>query len=545
MTSHITFNLIDEPWIPVHYNGRTPREVSIRHLLSEASEIKVVSGDIPTQAFAIQRVLLAIVRRAIDWGSNPLNRWSEIWREGALPLPETDKYLDRVQHRFDLFHPETPFYQVADFANAAGAFKPVDLLVTDIPAGAKYFTTRAGAGAERLTFSEAARWVVHCQAFDPSGIKSGDPRDPRTKGGKGYPIGVAWGGQLGGVLFEGKNLFQTLMINTVLRGPSGTTLRPLDTPVWEQPHPSVCEREDITPRGPADLLTWQSRRIKLHRDENFVIGALVGNGDPLSSHNRYDIEFLTSWRFSEPQSKKFGETRYLPRQLDPDRSLWRGIEALLADLPSQDGKPPLGLAPGVATWIDHLVAEEFLDRSLTVRPHALALRYINQSSVVGAGIDDSFQIKVALVGRASKPRLVANRAVQVADDAVTALAHLAGNLAEAAGGDPEEPRATARARAYFALDAPYRRWVSQLGEDTDLEAHFDRWQQEVRDVVGRMGRELVNSTGEPAWKGRQVRDRWIDSPLASDYFWRALRKALPAAFETRSTQKGNSGDVRD
>jgi CRISPR system Cascade subunit CasA len=534
-----TFNLIDEPWIPVRSTDRQPREISIRGLIAEASTIQAVGGDIPTQAFAIQRVLLAIVRRAIDWGKDPLKRWGEIWRAGELPLPEVESYLRKVHHRFDLLHTVAPFYQVADFETAAGVFRPVELLITDIPAGAKYFTTRAGAGAERLTLAEAARWVVHSQAFDPSGIKSGDLRDPRTKGGKGYPIGVAWCGQLGGVLFEGRNVFQTLILNTVLRNTNGTTTWPSDVPVWEQTHPGVSQREDAAPLGPCDVLTWQSRRIKLQCNGEFVTGAIVGNGDQISSHNHHDIEFSTPWRFSEPQSKKFGEIRYFPSQFDPDRSLWRGIEGLLADLPSQDGKPAPRLAPGVVNWIDHLVEEELLDRSVSIRPHALALQYINQSSVVGASIDDMLRIKVALIGRRSQPRVFANRAVQVANDSVTALANLAGNLAEAAGGDPDGRRATARANAYFALDAPYRQFVAQLDDETEFEEHFDKWQRQVREIVGAMGRDLISSAGEPAWKGRLVRERWLDSSLASGFFWSALHKALPAAFETEPIQKGD------
>lgn len=538
-TAQETFNLIDEPWIPVQPSNGSPREVSIRDLFAEATAIRVVGGDIPTQAFAIQRILLAIVRRAIDWGIDPLDRWEKVWGEGNLPLRDIEDYLDRVRDRFDLLHPATPFYQVTDFETTAGAFKPVELLITDIPSGAKYFTTRAGVGAECLTFAEAARWIVHCQTFDPSGIKSGDPRDERTKNGKGYPIGIAWGGQLGGVVFEGRNLFETLMLNNVLRNQAGTSAWPLDAPVWEREHPDVCERPDLIPLGPNDVLTWQSRRIKLQHNGEFVTGALVGNGDQISSHNHQDVEFMTSWRFSEPQSKKFGENRFFPRAFDPDRSLWRGIESLLADLPDMDGKRARGLAPGVVHWIDYLAHEASLDRSFPIRPHALGLQYINQSSVVGASIDDVLQITVALIGQRSQPRKFANRAVQVADESVTALARLAGNLAEAAGGDAEGRRATARASAYFALDAPFRQWVAKLGDDTEFEGYFDAWQRQIREMVGGMGRDLISSAGEPAWKGRLVRERWLDSSLASGFFWSALQTALPAAFETESAQKGD------
>ncbi|MCW4353525.1 type I-E CRISPR-associated protein Cse1/CasA [Hoyosella sp. YIM 151337] len=537
-TSNTHFNLIDEPWIIIRPRNGPPREASIRETLVEAEDTRTILGDIPTQAFAIARVLLAICRRAIEWGADPVGTWEEVWNRGSLPMDQIDQYLNRVHSRFDLFAPAAPFYQVTGFQTAAGTFRPVDLLISDIPAGSKYFTTRAGARAERLAFSEAARWVVHCQAFDSSGIKSGDPRDPRTKNGKGYPIGVAWCGQLGGVLFEGRNLFETLMFNTVLQHHRRSTLSAGDLPAWERDDPGVGCREDLTPTGPTDILTWQSRRICLQREGDVVTGVLVGNGDPIDPYNQHTVESMTRWRYSENQSKKAGEPRYYPSQLDPGRALWRGIESLLADLPAPEGKPSPGFAPGVVGWIDQLVNDGILEASLPVRPHALGLQYINQASFVGASIDDELLVHALLLDHESEARVFVTRAVQCADDAVSALAALAGNLAEAAGGDPAGARSTSRAQGFFAIDAPFRRWVANILPDTDYTAAARDWQVEVRNIVAGQAYELIGSAGRPAWKGRLVRDRWLDSALAERYFWAALRKALPSAFEQVENKVG-------
>lgn len=532
----ISFDLVEQPWIPVLPVEGDPAEVSIRELFHRAPSIRIVSGDIPTQGIAIQRMLLAIVRRSIDWGSQPVSVWERIWHDGMFPLAEIDDYLDRVRDRFDLLDPDVPFYQVHDFQTPSGTFKSASALIADIPSGAKYFTTRAGSGAERLEFAEAARWVVHCQAFDPSGIKTGDARDARTKGGKGYPIGIAWAGQLGGVIFEGDSLFHTLLLNTVIRKGGVTTIRPGDLPAWERSHLGVEERDDLVPSGPTDVLTWQSRRICLQNDGEFVTGALIGNGDPIVSYNQHDVEFMTAWRHSEVQSKKFGEPRYFPRALDPDRSVWRGLDALLAD--SSDGSSSSGFGVGVANWIDYLVVENVLERSMPTRPHALALNYINQSSVIGASIDDELQIRLAVIGARTEARSFANRAVISAEQAVAAVAGLARNLASAAGGDGDGRRSTVRAEAFFALDAPFRRWIADLGADTDFEAYIESWQLEVREIVGAMARELIANAGAPAWKGREVNGRWLDSPRASRYFWAELRNALPAAFGPNNPTRG-------
>lgn len=527
-----TFNLIDEPWIPIYLRRGGREEFSIRSVFHQAREIEGIGGEIPTQAFAIQRLLIAIVYRGINWGTAPADTWSEIWNEGQFPEESVDDYLDRCHGRFDILHSVNPFFQVADLATANGEFKTVDTLIADIPANTKYFTTRSGATAQQLSFAEAARWLVHCQAFDLSGIKSGDPRDPRTKGGKGYPIGTAWAGQLGGVLFEGITEFETLMLNTVLMRKDGVPLPAGDAPVWEREPQGPTPRTSTEPLGPTDLLTWQSRRIRLQHNDTNVIGAVVCNGDPINSHNKFNTEFLTGWRYSEPQSKKFGETRYLPRQHDPGRALWRGINALLADVDDPPGRQQKSKAPGVSSWISYLMEDSHLAEDTVIRPHATGLQYISNASVIGESFDDSVQIRAALAGRNSQSRRTANRAVTIADDAVVALANLAGNLAEAAGGPKDGPRDSARSRAFFALDAPYRHQLKNLTENTNFHDHLVQWQREVRRVVATMGSELIANAGIPSQVGRIVDDRYLDSSLAAKWFGSSLRKALPDAFET-------------
>lgn len=522
---------MDEPWIPVYLQDGTRQDFSIRGLFHQSEGIQSIGGEVPTQTFAIQRVLIAIMHRGITWSSRPAETWEAIWNSGRLPIETLDEYLDQIHERFDILHPTSPFYQVADLATAKNEFKPVEHLIADIPANTKYFTNRSGTSAERLTFAEAARWLVHCQSFDASGIKSGDPRDPRVKGGKGYPIGTGWAGQLGGVLFEGATEFETLMLNTVLRRTDGTPLPASDGPLWERPPQGPMPRPATEPLGPIDLLTWQSRRIRLQHNDEWVTGALICNGDPLVSHNRFDNEFMTGWRYSEPQSKKFGEDRFLPRQHDPSRALWRGMNALLADVDDPPGRQPKSKAPGVSSWISYLTVNDHLMDETVIRPHATGLQYINNASVIGESFDDSLQIRAALVGHASEARLTANRAVTVADTAVAALTNLAGNLAHAAGGSTDGPRESARLRAFFALDAPYRHELKDLTEATDFHQFLAAWQRQVRQTVAALGSELIENAGVPAQIGRDIDDGFIDASLAAKWFWSALRKALPDAFD--------------
>ncbi len=539
-TDRPTFNLIDEPWIPCESMDGQSQNLSLSEVLHDAANLRSLGGDVPTQTFAITRLLLALIRRAIEWTDEPLERWAEIREEGRLPAPEIAAYLAGVHHRFDLLHPSEPFYQVADLHTAKGEFRSVELLLIDIPSGHKYFTTRAGAGAESLSLAEAARWLIHCHAFDISGIKSADPRDPSGKGGKGYPIGVGWCGQLGGIVFEGSNLFETLMLNTVLddRGESKTF--PSDLPVWERPHPDHRRRSPLTPSGPCDLLTWQSRRIRLIVEGQRIVNVLVANGDPISSHNLWRIEHMTGWRYSEPQSKKFGDQRYLPTQWDPNRALWRCMESLLADVPDDTHGRDRSKAPQTAHWLSYLMSENYLDPDVFVRPHAYGLRYISQSSVVEAATDDTLRMRLALLDHASTARAVATGAVNSANDAVRVLGYLAKHLAQAAGGDGDGNRGEAERTAFFLLSTMYAHWLPDVRNDSDPMALEASWQNAVRRVVSGVAEELIERAGEPAFLGREVNGRWLDTATADAIFRSSLRKALPYAFPSHSDPEGGS-----
>lgn len=533
----VTYNLIDRAWIPVIRRDGATAELSLRQVISGAHEIRCVLGDIPTQAFAVQRLLLAIIRRAVEWDpDDPIEHWSRVWEDGRFPGDAIGGYLERVADRFDLLSPVQPFYQVADLATARGEIKPPDVLIADIPPNEKYFTTRAGSGCDRLTFAEAARWLVYTQAFDTSGIRSADPRDPRAKGGKGYPIGVGWAGMLGGILIEGTSLFQTLMLNTVLFRGGEPTIELDDLPVWERPTLGPTARSLPFPVGPTDLLTWQSRRVRLHHDGVSVVGAVVMQGDPIEPFNRERTEYHSAWRYSDVQSKKFGQPRYYPKAHDPDRALWRGLEALLSIVPAEtSGGHDRFRPPGVVTWVSDLLYEQKLPIETVIRPHAFGMEYVSQSAVVRSAVDDRLVVSLALLPSDSELRTTAEKAVRVTEDVARAVGKLASDLARAAG--VESGGDAARAEFLHRIDQPYRRWLAHLAPNSDPIASFESWQRQVRTIVDPLARDLIQQAGPAAWRGREVMQRWLDSATAERWYRSALRKSIPDAYPTSTVER--------
>lgn len=208
MSQNASFNLVDEPWVRIRDEEGESREVSLIELFEQAPHIKCLANDLPTQDFAILRVLLAILQRSIvpmlDEDDDPAEVWGGLWNASELPVAEVRDYLGEWHDSFDLFGAERPFMQVADLRTAKNEIATIKKIVADIPDGDELFSLRTGKGAESLSYPEAARWLIHAQAFDTSGIKSGTVGDPRVKGGKSYPIGTGWAGGLGGLFFEGQ-----------------------------------------------------------------------------------------------------------------------------------------------------------------------------------------------------------------------------------------------------------------------------------------------------------------------------------------------------
>jgi CRISPR system Cascade subunit CasA len=481
-------------------------------------------------------VLLGNLHRAVH-GPKDRADWADLWRAPGLPVDEVGRYLAQFRDRFDLLSPDAPFLQVGDLSTAKGEFSGLEKLIADVPNGHPYFTTRAGRALRSIGFAEAARWLVHAHAFDPSGIKAGVPGHSSVKGGRGYPIGIAWTGNLGGVLMQGPTLRDTLLLNLLpYEEPAlglSWTEADADLPVWERPPlTAAIEREGGSPLGPADLYTWPSRRLRLQAGDGQVSGVLIANGDPLAVQDAFMFEPMSAWRKSEAQAKKLGRPLvYMPREHQVDRAFWRGLAALLPMGTAQRSAGAATLPPAMSEWLAVLQVHRLVPATYVVRTRAVGVVYGSMNSVVSELIDDELSLTVAVLRSEHRALgLVAADAVTAAEASVRALGGLARNLQEAGGGDGTGAADRARELGFAALDAPFRQWVAGLGPDSDLIEVEERWHRQVRRVVRGLADELLESSGPVAWRGRRVNQRHLDSALADVFFSTALVKAVPRAF---------------
>ncbi|MEU0331810.1 type I-E CRISPR-associated protein Cse1/CasA [Streptomyces sp. NPDC006193] len=543
-----SFDLTRRPWVPVLHSDGSPHELSLCQVFAQADDLRRVVGDLATQELALIRLLLAIAHDALD-GPGSTEEWAELWEDPECFAP-VQAYLEEHRERFDLLHPVTPFLQTAGLRSAKDEVFSLNRIVADVPAGEPFFTARMP-DVERLTFAEAARWVVHVHAYDTSGIKTGMVGDDRVKGGKVYPLGTGWAGGLGGVFVEGATLRETLLLNLVAADTVELEFPPNDRPAWRR-EPCGPGSDGRSASGLRDLYTWQSRRVRLHHDADGVHGVVLGYGDPLAWRNMHRREPMTPWRRSPAQEKKLGQSPvYLPLEHDPARSAWRGIAALLADRLEETGGAggPSRLRPRILDWIARLVTEGHLPRRSLVRARVTGVKYGTQQSVIDEVVDDRLAMPVVLLhGQDPTYARQAIAAAEDADRAVRVLGDLAADLARATGAEQEGPRAAARAEGFDSLDHPYRGWLSDLAEVDDPFQHRHAWQRRVRQTVGRLGDRLIATAGDAAWQGRIHTDakggtHWLNAGLADLWFRQRLAKALGHPDSPRSPDPGNSAAV--
>ncbi|AQS66879.1 type I-E CRISPR-associated protein Cse1/CasA [Streptomyces pactum] len=527
----VSFDLTSRPWICVLRRDGSQDELSLGQVFAQADDLRCVVGELATHEFSLVRLLLAVAHDALD-GPGDIEDWTELWEDPDCFAP-VQAYLEQQRERFDLLHPVTPFMQTAGLHTARDEVFSLNRIVADVPAGEPFFSTRMP-DVERLSFAEAARWVVHVHAYDTSGIKSGVVGDDRVKSGKVYPLGTGWAGGLGGVFVEGGTLRETLLLNLVAADTEELAFSGDDRPAWRR-EPCGPGSDGRAATGLRDLYTWQSRRVLLHHDPDGVHGVVLGYGDPLASRNLHRSEPMTAWRRSPTQEKKLGQSPvYLPLEHDPGRSAWRGIAALLADRLEEGGgaEGPSRLRPRILEWVARLVTEGHLPRRFLVRARVAGVRYGTQQSVVDEVVDDRLEMPVVLLhGRDPAYAAQVIAAAEDADRAVRVLGDLAADLARATGSEQEGPKSAARAGGFDALDHGYRGWLSEMAEAPDPFEHRQTWQRQVRQAVGRLGDRLIAAAGDSAWEGRMHTDNrgsthWLNAGLADVWFRGRLARAL-------------------
>jgi len=523
-----SFNLIDDRWIPCIMPDGRQEEKSLREVLLQAGGIEEIFDSSPLVTIALHRLLLAVLHRNFGPGSG--GEWQTMWRQGKgeWQRGKLSDYLDQWRHRFDLFSEKHPFYQCASLPFSAtdskGKFKsyekPIANLIHELSSGdnATLFDHTNESEPKAVSAAEAARLLVAFQSFAVGGLITrlegeGPSADnaPLVKGAV--------------VLVKGKNLFQTLMLN--LHRYNRDDEEPFymeqdDAPAWEQNEETHAQ--DRTPKGYLDLLTWQSRRVKLHpeQDENghiIVMRVVIMKGnqfpDGFSLHQK---EPMLAFRKVRKPGK--GQDPWPPIAFAEDRALWRDSLALFQSVEDERARPK------IMSWLNDLSTNSIIPLSTTYDLSIIGL--VTSKAKIALWHHERLPLPLVYLDDKESEKLIAKlkKALEIAEDSGRLLGPgfvdvaIKGNnvrlpspihvlaqelLPKDQKGlvDPDAVKSFVNslspARPYWArLGMSFNRLVGELAKDKLIEGDYGAtvlpwWAEEVRIAAWQAFEEVTNS----------------------------------------------------
>ena len=253
-----SFNLVDEPWIPVIYNDGRCQKVGIQTALSDAGSIRQVAATNPMDRVAVLRFLLAV----LYWcqGNPPQQQGKDqILSAGRFP---GDWFGKLKTHRgcFNLSGAGKRFYQHQEQGPGKRRMRPTTDLLQEIPTDNNFWHFRHSTDSMNgLCFPCCAMGLLRLPLFSVSSLSG--PNWPRLKAGINgkppiYVIPVA------------KSLISTLLLNWTAR-------EQLGTPTWDDADP-VPEAGGQVPI--LEGMTLLSRHVRLS-DPETCGGACIACGD--------------------------------------------------------------------------------------------------------------------------------------------------------------------------------------------------------------------------------------------------------------------------
>lgn len=511
------FNLLDEPWIRVMTEDCTVVERSLMQVLLNSHQYQRLADELPTQDVALLRLLLAILQTVfyrvdpegeddpIEDRAAAIRRWQALWNAGRFPVQPIRTYLETWKDRFWLFHPEHPFYQVP--AAAVGTKFKASKLNGELSESAhkmRLFPLRDGEEKETLSYAEAARWLVTLIGFDDSAS---------TK--KETGTGTGWLGDRVNVYAIGENLFETLMLNLVFLK-DGRYVWAENMPAWEQPTMTTAKKREIPlPDNQAELLTLQSRRLILSREENRVTGFSSTGGDFFGKEGRVNAfsEQMTLWRAGK--TPKNAVPQFVPASVDPWRQMWRDFEVIL-------GRREDTHIPGVVAWLTELRRKNVIPRKY-VHIASVGVTYDSKKGSIADIISDHLDFQMSLLDAAGELWIVlVGGEIHLIDKVARTLGALAEGLYLAQGGQLDGAGKKARQSQrdegmrllYAAVDLPFREWLAHIGaqhgDDENTRAQEQQcWRSIVFRIADNLGREMIRDAGTAAFTGR-----WIVNEMA-------------------------------
>ena len=553
------YNLLDEKWISVirGIDGQTEL-VSLKELFANAQNYYDLSGEMKTQDFSILRFLLAVLhtvfsRFDVDGSPYPMikideeryrqlgpviedleeyedalfDTWLNLWERKCFPEIIQD-YLEKWRDHFNLFDEKYPFYQVTkedieELADGGGQFfgKNLNRTVSESNNKIALFspTGSVDENKDRMTYDQLVRWLITFQGYTGTGDKKKVKNTTST-------CSKGWLFDLGGVYLQGKNLFETLMLNCCLSTIGDEGEGQWQIPSWERSpreHVDIYFKREVN--NLASLYTNWSRII--YFDQNYeedtpfqcAIAKL-----PEINHVGNFLEPMTCWaKANNGPNKGF----YVPKKHRPEEAMWRNFSALLGFKRGEESSQ----RPGIIQWYGQVSSdlEEIAYNRITIcgismkddgnatswSPTDEIADSINLSAMVAADLDDDGWLYLInkLIGRTEET-------VQ------RTLKSFLLKISQIRGYDKKDTRLIHREMEEFyqRIDASFREWLYSIEISDSKDDQSRRWYGILEEALLEFGFELFSQSNTRDMKGIRKDKKVVNIATAYDEFRRHVYK---------------------
>jgi CRISPR system Cascade subunit CasA len=332
MPESISFNLVDQAWIPVVGQDWQRRDVSLIELFSTWETLREIQADNPPTTLAIYRFLLAILHRAYQ-GPKNVDHWEEIQQDNGK---KAVAYLVQWRDRFDLFHPKHPFMQDIVLMED----KAVPIYAIHTMSTSTVFSHEHDWSSYRVSSPEAARLMVRLQSVDVTSLRAFYP--PQSAGNRSAVNTPTINNA--NVLVVGTTVKDTLLLNLMQYNPAGeipSVVSGEDLPTWERSYAGKPEK--AIPNGYIHYLTYPWRRLNLVPNEDGISQLAITMGNSLPE--KISIQ---QWECGIA----FHEDK--PIRFSPMRQLWRDAHSFLQSAEKKN-------RPRIIDWVAELRAEQLVD----------------------------------------------------------------------------------------------------------------------------------------------------------------------------------------
>lgn len=250
--------------------------------------------------------------------------------------------------------------------------------------------------------------------------------------------------------------------------------------------------------------------MRLFTDGEKVTGVLVTNGNKIDIREHGFKDPMTAYWFSQAQTKSNGPNIYFAKSHSEERTLWRGVSAILIQSETKDSSEGNDHAPETIKFLSTLRNDEILEGDVVV-VELVGFVYGPHSSIITDSIHEVVPLRFhTLLSTESEQRGEIVLAAQKAVSAAIHLGQFAGFLKEAVGGTYEfVPVATER--VLNLLETEFKDWLLTLepketyAQDLDSQSEnspLDRWFATIRAHITAEAEILARGAGTKALLGR-------------------------------------------